>query len=568
MQPNSGPGASRFPPVERTLRLSTGLLLFSFATSHFLNHAIGILRLDIMEAVRLVLIWPWRTAVGQTLLYGSFFVHGGLRLRAIYRRRHLRIPKGELWQLLLGLSIPPLVIIHAVNVRLGHFLFDLDLTYPRVLYRYWILSPTVGLGPTIRASSRLVDPRVPRAAQLAAEFRTWYRERLPILAVLATLVPLLAVIGILDAGRDLDTKALIDQGFLAHLDVQTKAQSARLGTIADGLILGYLGLVAAVFALRGVRAWHERQFRGVTIRYPRGEEAIVPRGFSILEASRWAGIAHMSMCGGRGRCSTCRILVTGGLEHLPHPNVVERTMLVWIGAGHGVRLACQVRPRHSVDVVPLLTAQCGVARHRPILSAASEEREIAAFFIDLRNSTGLADGRLPYDAFYVIDRYISEVTRAIETHGGCVTSVAGDGIMCFFGAGCDPAAASRRAVLAIRDVWHSLALLHDEFETAFDFPLRFGAGCHLGLAVVGTLPGRDGTQFLGEVGNIAARLETLTKELGCTVILSRAVIERAGFLVPKPESHRVRIKNVTAEIEMVVFRSPSQLEEMISTIAA
>jgi adenylate cyclase len=563
MSLGSPAGPSRFPPIERSLRLGAGLILFSFATSHFLNHACGILRLDAMEAVRLALIWPWRTFVGQTLLYGSFLVHGSLGLYAIVRRRHLRIPKGELLQILLGLSIPPLIIIHATNVRFGHFLFGLEESYPRILYRYWILSPGVGLS---RQFILLLVLWLHGCIGLNSwlRYREWYQKCLPALVAAAVLIPVLAVVGMADAGRDIDAHLAQDPGFLARVNVQTPEQSARLGAIGEKLILIYLGLVGAVFALHGAREWHERRFRAVAISYPLGREAIVPRGFSILEASRWTGIEHMSMCGGRGRCSTCRVLVTDGLERLPAPNLAERKTLAWIGAYEGVRLACQVRPRENIGVVPLLSADGDKARLLPAPIAISEEHEIAALFVDLRNSTKLADGRLPYDALFVIDCYIAAVVQAAESNGGQVTSIAGDGLMCFFGADCDPATACRRAVFALRDLWESLAALSLEFEIAFDFPLRFGAGCHLGLAIVGTVAGRHRAQFLGEVGNIAARLEALTKELQSTIILSRAVLERAGFAAPEAESHRIQIKNVTAPIEVVAFRTPQELDELIA----
>lgn len=553
----------RFPPLERTLRLATGLTLFTFAASHFLNHACGILRLDAMEAVRFVLIWPWRTYVGQTLLYGSSFTHASLGLFAIFRRRHLWIPTNELLQLLLGLSIPLLVIVHATNVRLGHFLFGLAESYPRILYRYWILSPYVGLS---RQFVLLVVLWTHGCIGLNSRlrFKPWYREWLPVLAALATLTPVLAVIGIADAGRDLDVRVAQEQGFLARVNIQTAAQSAALGAIGERLVLIYLGLVGAVFALQGAREWRQQHFRAVTIKYPHSKEVVVPRGFSILEASRWAGVPHMSMCGGRGRCSTCRVLVTAGLERLPAPNSAEMNTLARIGAYKGLRLACQVRPHDNVNVAPLLAAESFDIRRLASPCAVSEEHEIVAFFVDLRDSTRLADDHLPYDAFYVIDRYVAAVCHAAEANGGQVTSIAGDGVMCFFGSCCDAETASRQAVCALRDLWRSLAELSVEFETAFDFPLRFGVGCHVGLAVVGELSSRHTAQFLGEVGNIAARLEGLTKDLRCTVILSRAVIERAGVAMPALESHRVQIRNVTAEIEMIAFRTEHELDDLIS----
>jgi class 3 adenylate cyclase len=76
-------------------------------------------------------------------------------------------------------------------------------------------------------------------------------------------------------------------------------------------------------------------------------------------------------------------------------------------------------------VVPLLATD---DTHPPVTIAASQEREIAAIFVDLRESTRLAAGRLPYDALYIVGRYVTVVGRAVEAHGGQVTSVAGDGI--------------------------------------------------------------------------------------------------------------------------------------------
>ncbi|MGO9673718.1 MAG: adenylate/guanylate cyclase domain-containing protein [Methylocella sp.] len=561
----AGATARRHPPIERTLRLTTGLILFSFATSHFLNHACGVLRLPAMEAIRLVLLWPWRTAVGQTLLYGSLLIHGALGFYAIYRRRHLRIPAAELAQILLGLSIPPLIIIHATNVRLGYLLFSLPLTYPWVVYRYWFLSPFVGVP---RQFLLLLVLWIHGCIGLrsAIHFKPWYPQWMPILAILATLIPVLAISGIIDAGHDFDARVVLDRGFLASFNLQTPAQAATLSRIGETLILIYLGLVGALFALIGAREWHQRRFRAVTVSYPGGRQAFAPRGFSVLEASRFAGIPHISMCGGRGRCSTCRIRVGAGLDALPPPNAAEINTLAAIGASSDIRLACQVRPLANVDVTPLLTL--GRSKEAPfatILGAATEH-EIAAFFVDLRNSMKLADGRLPYDAFYVIDRYVGAVSQAVEANGGHVTSVAGDGVMCFVGGDRDPQAAARGAIFALRDLWRALSALSVEIEDAFDFPLRFGAGCHLGIAVVGGLECRESAHFLGEVGNIAARLEGLAKELACAMVLSREVIERAGFAVPPVEVRRVQIRNVSREIELIAFHTEQELDDLISTL--
>ena len=83
-----------------------------------------------------------------------------------------------------------------------------------------------------------------------------------------------------------------------------------------------------------------------------------------------------------------------------------------------------------------ISGKIGSAWYAPPRRSASQlarEQEIAAIFVDLRDSTKLANERLPYDALYILDRYVSVVRHAIGRNRGVVTSVAGDGIVAFFG---------------------------------------------------------------------------------------------------------------------------------------
>jgi adenylate cyclase len=133
-------------PMERSIRLISGLILFGFAMCHFLSHATGLLLLDVMDRVgRRVLLAPWHTWVGVLILFGAVFIHAALGLKALWRRRHLHIPAREAWQLGLGLTIPLLLIPHAINVRAGHALYGLDDSYYRILYQYWITAWDTGL---------------------------------------------------------------------------------------------------------------------------------------------------------------------------------------------------------------------------------------------------------------------------------------------------------------------------------------------------------------------------------------------------------------------------------------
>src|SRR4051794_36784140 len=66
------------PAIVRPLRLTTGIILFAFATSHFIGHAFGVRSVDAMQAASIVLLKPWQTSVGLCILYGAFLVHAAL----------------------------------------------------------------------------------------------------------------------------------------------------------------------------------------------------------------------------------------------------------------------------------------------------------------------------------------------------------------------------------------------------------------------------------------------------------------------------------------------------------
>lgn len=307
------------------------------------------------------------------------------------------------------------------------------------------------------------------------------------------------------------------------------AALASLSGIWEGLQLAYATLVAFVLFLRFTRNRRARR-EAFRISYPDGRVVRVPLGFSVLEASRWKRVPHASACGGRGRCSTCRVRVARGLDGLPPPSPGELETLKRIKAPGSVRLACQLRPGHDVSVVPLLSA--GAAPHG-VGTAFAEGRElqVTALFTDLRDSTSLAAGRLPFDALFIIDRYVQRVTAAVQANGGHVTSVAGDGIMSVFGAGAAGAAAGATGALrAALAIWEGLEQLSGELRSEIGRPLAFGMGLHSGVSAVGSimLLGRPTLQFLGDTGNVAARLDALTKEMGCTLIVSARVFDVAG----------------------------------------
>jgi len=520
------------------LRLWSGLVLFAYVLGHFANHTLGIVSISALEAGRELFTLVWRSWPGTVALYGALLVHFAIACRAFVLRDRLKTLEPRDWaQLLLGVAIPFLLIEHVSGTRIAADFFGVESTYVYVLLAHWVLLPYSAFVQGAALVAAWGHAMIGLDAWLGA--KPGYRRWRPYLFTPAVIVPTAAAIGWVDAGLYVQGRAA-DADWLAAALAEANATaedlSARIGTVRDTLWLGYGGLLVAVIGIRAARLVRGRRSGRVRVRYPRGEVVEIVPGTTVLEASRLGGIAHASVCGGRGRCSTCRVRVERGRDTLPSPEETEARVLKRVAAPPGVRLACQLRPTADIQVTPLIAPGVkSVPAFRrdgaAPMSGTGEEREIAVLFADIRGFTELSEQRLPYDTVFLLNRYFMEMGTAVTESGGRIDKFIGDGVMALFGVEDGPADGSRRAIQAARRMAEHLVRLNDSLSAELSSPIRIGIGVHAGPCIVGEMGYGDAVSLtaIGDTVNIASRLEALTKEYGTQCVISAETARHANL---------------------------------------
>jgi adenylate cyclase len=518
------------PAILKSIRLYCGLVLFTYVATHLINHSLGLIDLKSLEGGRLWFIALWRNPIGLFALYGALATHWTLALVSLYARRTLRMRPWEIAQLCLGFAVPPLLAEHVLATRglLGTGLNDY---YTYVLLSLW--QPKFAIEQAVALVVAWFHGCIGLHFWLRLKPR--YESWAPSLLALAVLIPVLALLGFLSAGREAAALAqnkgwLRDTMAAIHWPDAAAAHFVDLWT--DRIQAFTAATLLLALAARHVRALLARRHGVVRLTYPEGRTVDVHRGLSVLEASRSAGIPHASVCGGRGRCSTCRVRIGHGLAELPPPSDDEEKVLRRVAAPPNVRLACQLRPTAPLEVTPLLptNAEPRDGHLRPAYTQG-RETEIAVLFADLRSFTRFSEKKLPYDVVFVLNRYFQAMGMAVIGAGGHLDKFIGDGTMALFGLGEGAGRGARAALEAARVMSERLGELNRSLAHDLDEPLRMGIGIHAGPAIVGEMGyGRAVTlTAIGDTVNTASRLEALCKEFEAELVVSDAVAALAGI---------------------------------------
>jgi adenylate cyclase len=552
----------------RQIRLGCGLVLFAYLLSHFLNHALGNISIDALATGVYYHAGFWQFLPVAIVFYTAALVHTGLGFWAFYQRRQFRWKAIEPLQLVLGLSIPALIITHLAGVRLGHTLFGHEKLYPQVLFAYWIVWPL----KMWLMYAVLIIAWVHGCIGLYfwLRMKAFYQRAAPFLLAAAVLVPTLAMLGLYQGGRSILDSDSVEwrAANLSPRQVGTPVEQAVLESIEEYFLIGYFGLLGLVLLARGGRALHERRGGMITLSYGNGRTVRVPKGLSVLEASLRNNVPHASVCGGRARCSTCRIRIIGDCTSLPEPSKREAFVLDRVGAGSdpAIRLACQLRPEADLSFFQIFLPQITAASLRTSSpSRIGEERYLVSMFVDMRGSTKLAEKRLPFDTVFIVNRFLGAVSQAVIECGGQPNQFVGDGQLALFGLASDPQTACRQALKAAAMIAANVDELNLFLKHDLREPIQFGIGIHAGEVIIGDIGYRDHMVFtaLGDAVNVAARLQDMTKSLVCEAVISEEVRISAGLPADALPEQEVAIRG---RAEPMIIRAVKKAKTLSALI--
>jgi adenylate cyclase len=556
--------------IIRQLRIYTGSLLFFYALTHLLNHSVNVVSIEAADFVRenyFHLIW--KNPVAYFLLYASLAIHIILGFYSILTKKSFKITGREWIQIL----FPVLALLVLLQHIAGGFLltrFEVDIKYS-LLYALLSSDPNELVAGAVLFSLMVIFIWVHGVigihGLLKFNFKSYQRYMFGF-KFIYWFVPIGAVLGFIAGLRETSVLATIEnlkgnENFImSFFGAIPQEAFAYIAPVEPLVMNNYPVFVLAVLFLCILNVVRARYFGRVKISYPGGNEFSVPRGTTILEASRLAGIPHVSVCGGKGRCTTCRVKVVSGIEDVSEPNAHEARVIKRLGLDADVRLACQLKPSKNLSVIPLINPETKEIKTRSPVGLSGKEKETVVVFIDLREFTKLSEKKLPYDVVYILNKYYSVCGEIIESNKGRLDKFIGDGIMAIFDGSENSSENCKNSIKAAQMISNAIKDLNIEMKSDFSEELRFGIGIHVGNTIVGMMGyGQTVSEtVVGDNVNIAARLEEMNKKYGSELVVSKDVLVAANINTNQFTNEKIKIRGRKEELEIYSLEYAHNLE--------
>jgi class 3 adenylate cyclase/nitrite reductase/ring-hydroxylating ferredoxin subunit len=278
-------------------------------------------------------------------------------------------------------------------------------------------------------------------------------------------------------------------------------------------------------------------------------------------------------CGGRGKCSTCRVWVLDGLEACPARNRTETVLADRLRLTEEVRLACQLKPAADMRLRRLVLDDTDLAMSnqldRSVVTQSGQARDIVVFFSDVAGFTAISEALSPYDVMYLLNRYFAQAGQIVEANGGYIDKFVGDGLMAIFGIDDEPDAAIRAVNTALQTL-DAVDRMKPFFSSMYDVDFDIRIGLHCGEAVICSLGslGHERLTAIGDVVNVASRVEAANKEAGTRFLISEALHAEVEGSVEVSDYVRVRLRGTSERMTLYeVSRLTPEVDAALNEVA-
>ncbi len=262
---------------------------------------------------------------------------------------------------------------------------------------------------------------------------------------------------------------------------------------------------------------------------PDNQEVLADPKHSILHNSLAFNIPHTSVCGGKGRCSTCRIVILNGLEFCSPRSAAEQILATRLSFNNNTRLACQTYIHGPIQLRRMVIDEDDICVTKLLnreneITSIGEEKQVAIMFADIRDFTSLSEKLPPYDVIHILNRYFNTMHKIISQHDGYIDNYMGDGLLAIFGTQ-NSSAAAQHAVQAALAMLEAIPRLNIYLQNLYQQEIKIGIGIHYGDVVIGSLGVADYQKktVIGDNVNLASRVEAANKEIGSSILVTDAV---------------------------------------------
>ena len=278
---------------------------------------------------------------------------------------------------------------------------------------------------------------------------------------------------------------------------------------------------------------------------------------TILDATLKADINHMYVCGGKARCSTCRVHIEEGLSDCQPKNEEEKHLAEKLGFPPNIRLACQTRLNGNITirrpVVDDLDLKIISNQFNDVTGTKlGQEKKLAILFTDIVNYTQFAEAFPAYDVVHVLNRYYRIMNEIIEENNGLISDIAGDGILALFGVMELSKNSVADALNTTRAMSAALLEFNQYLQQMYNCTFGIRAGINYGEAIVGNFDTgmMKKVAAIGDSINMASRIETANKEFGTNLLLSQSAYEKVKGMVEASKMYRAKLKGKSGEYNL------------------